>query len=106
MAREIGNLGWRTFDQAIQLLRPENIEKKGILSRLSKLLLNFSPLLHYTLTPYRIPPGLEDYSVNVKEKDKNENTMEEQYGFAASIQPISNQVGTGRRIFRTRQTTE
>jgi len=106
MAREIGNLGWRTFDQAIQLLRPENMEKKKILLRLSRLLHEFSPLLYYNLTAYRIPPGLDDSLLH--EKGKNENTIEEQYGFTTSTQSgiIPNQMGPGRRIFRTRQTSE
>jgi len=112
MAREIGNLGWRTFDQAIKLLRPENLEKKEILLRLSKLLHKFSPLLYCNLTGFRIPPGLDDSFLEVKAqlqvKAKNENTMEEQYGFSASTQPgvISSQMGPRRRIFRTRQITE
>lgn len=111
MAREIGDLGWKTFDHAIHLLRPENFEKKEILLRLSKILHGFSPLLYYNLVGYRLPPGLEDSLIdtNVQEKSKNENTMEEQYGFTTSTQPghpISNQVGPGRRIFRTRQTIE
>jgi 8-oxo-dGTP pyrophosphatase MutT (NUDIX family) len=104
MAREIGNLGWRTLDQAIKLLRPENLEKREILLRLSRLLHEYSPLLYSNLKAFRIPPGLDDSSYA---KSENENTMEEQYGFTAITPgPISNQVGSTKRIFRTRQVTE
>ena len=102
MAREIGNLGWKTIDEAMHLLRPENIEKREILLRLFRLLHEFSPLLHQELLGYRIPPGLDNSSA----QSKNENTIGEQYGFTAISQGISNKVGQGRRIFRTRQISE
>jgi 8-oxo-dGTP pyrophosphatase MutT (NUDIX family) len=45
MAREIGNLKWVTLEEADGFLRPENIEKKTILSQLTSLLNIFSPVI-------------------------------------------------------------
>ena len=45
MAREIGNLQWTNLDEALQLLRPENVEKKTILLQLSAVLKNFFPVI-------------------------------------------------------------
>lgn len=49
MAREIGNLCWKNLDEALYILRPENVEKKGILVQLANLLRNFCPILPYNL---------------------------------------------------------
>lgn len=45
MTREIGNLAWKNLDEALVLLRPENVEKRGMLIQLANLLRNFSPVL-------------------------------------------------------------
>lgn len=114
MAREIGNLGWKTFDEAIQLLRPENTEKREILTRLSKMLTVYSPLIYTKLNPVKLPTISmnsmnsvnSSNSMNSVQLKDEENTKEEQYGFSGGHNPFSNQVGQGRRIFRTRQTSE
>jgi hypothetical protein len=49
MTKEIGNLAWKTLDEALLMLRPENIEKKGILVQLATLLRNFTPILRDSL---------------------------------------------------------
>jgi len=49
MTKEIGNLAWKTLDEALLMLRPENIEKKGILVQLAGLLRNFTPVLRDSL---------------------------------------------------------
>jgi hypothetical protein len=49
MAREIGNLAWMNLDDALIILRPENVEKRGILIHLANILRNFSPVVPYTL---------------------------------------------------------
>jgi hypothetical protein len=49
MTKEIGNLAWKTLDEALLMLRPENIEKKGILVQLANLLRNFTPVLRDSL---------------------------------------------------------
>ena len=55
MTKEIGNIAWKTLDEALILLRPENVEKRGILIQLANLLRNFSPLLHNPLQGQMIP---------------------------------------------------
>lgn len=44
MAREIGNIKWCTLDEAITKIRPDNIEKREILLKASKIMRNFHPL--------------------------------------------------------------
>ena len=45
MTREVGNLSWKNLDDAYSLIRPENVEKRGIILQLSILLRNFSPVI-------------------------------------------------------------
>jgi len=91
MAREIGNLAWKPFGEAIQLLRPENIEKHKILSKLKFVLETYLPIMKGKLSV-------------------NENTSEEQQGQYVFINNSSNHTVGGtlentRRFFGTRQTT-
>lgn len=44
MRREIGNIGWFTLEEALEKIRPENIEKKEILLLVRSFLKNFCPL--------------------------------------------------------------
>jgi 8-oxo-dGTP pyrophosphatase MutT (NUDIX family) len=46
MKKEIGDIGWFSLNDALQKIRPENIEKREILLRVGNLLRNFSPLIH------------------------------------------------------------
>lgn len=46
MKKEIGDIGWFSLNDALQKLRPDNIEKREMLLRVGTLLRNFSPLLH------------------------------------------------------------
>jgi 8-oxo-dGTP pyrophosphatase MutT (NUDIX family) len=46
MCREIGALGWFPLNEALQKLRPENVEKREMLLRVGSLLRNYCPLLH------------------------------------------------------------
>jgi 8-oxo-dGTP pyrophosphatase MutT (NUDIX family) len=55
MTREIGNLAWNNLDDAILLLRPENIEKRRILLQLADLLNNYSPVIRSTLVAKMLP---------------------------------------------------
>jgi 8-oxo-dGTP pyrophosphatase MutT (NUDIX family) len=43
MAREISAIGWFTLDEALHMIRSENIEKREVLLRASGILRNFSP---------------------------------------------------------------
>lgn len=95
MAREIGNLSWKTLDEALLLLRPENVEKRGILIQLANLLRNFSPIFRNTITAKRM-------------NSDNENQTEEQqerYVFISSQgNRLDGRVERPRRFFGTRQT--
>jgi len=44
MKREIGTLGWFTLEEALEKIRPENVEKKEILLRVRSFLRNYCPL--------------------------------------------------------------
>jgi len=46
MCREIGNLGWFSLNEALEKIRPENVEKREMLLRFSSLLRNYCPVLH------------------------------------------------------------
>lgn len=44
MLREIGNIGWFSLNDALQKIRPDNIEKREVLLKVSSLLRNYCPL--------------------------------------------------------------
>jgi len=44
MSREVGNIGWFSLEDALQKIRPDNVEKREILLKASSLLRNFCPL--------------------------------------------------------------
>jgi 8-oxo-dGTP pyrophosphatase MutT (NUDIX family) len=44
MSREVGNIGWFSLEAALNIIRPENVEKREILLKASSLLRNFCPL--------------------------------------------------------------
>ena len=46
MRREIGALDWFSIEEALQKIRPENVEKREMLLRVGTLLRNYCPLLH------------------------------------------------------------
>lgn len=98
MTREIGNLQWMNLDEALVLLRPENVEKRGILVQLANLLRNFAPILRDDLNTYHL-----------SEMDGTENKSEEQqnqYVFASRIQRngMATTLDRSKRTFGTRQT--
>ena len=85
MTKEIGNLAWKSLDEAILLLRPENVEKRGILIQLASLLRNFLPIFRDTLVGERI-------------EGANENTGEEQqerYVFSSKSYNVHSGRNTG-----------
>ena len=45
MLREIGNIGWFSLEEALEKIRPDNVEKKEILLKASSLLRNYCPLI-------------------------------------------------------------
>lgn len=44
MMREIGNIGWFRLEEALRMIRPDNVEKREILLKASSLLRNYCPL--------------------------------------------------------------
>ncbi len=44
MLREIGNIGWFSVEEALQKIRPENVEKREVLLRAQGILRNFMPI--------------------------------------------------------------
>jgi 8-oxo-dGTP pyrophosphatase MutT (NUDIX family) len=90
MTKEIGNLAWKSLDEAILLLRPENVEKRGILIQLASLLRNFLPIFRDTLVG--IPLSRE------RLEGANENTGEEQqerYVFSSKSYNVHSGRNTG-----------
>lgn len=45
MKQEIGDIGWYTLEEALEKIRPENVEKREVLLRAQSLLRNFCPLM-------------------------------------------------------------
>jgi 8-oxo-dGTP pyrophosphatase MutT (NUDIX family) len=97
MAREIRNLAWKNLDEAVSLLRPENIEKRASVLQISELLRSFSPVIRTEL--HGIPRGICE----------NENTSgEQEYVFTSRDQRDSGIQGgldKTKRFFGARQTT-
>jgi 8-oxo-dGTP pyrophosphatase MutT (NUDIX family) len=96
MVREIGNLSWKSLDEALILLRPENVEKRGILIQVSNLLRNFSPTFRDNIFTKRLKSG-------------DENKIEEQqerYVFIGANQRerLDGRVEKPKRFFGARQT--
>ena len=65
MIKEIGTLEWKSMDDALLLLRPDNLEKRGILIQLATLFRNLVPIFKEPVVGERI-------------NSLNENTLREQ----------------------------
>jgi 8-oxo-dGTP pyrophosphatase MutT (NUDIX family) len=112
MTREIGNLAWKNLDEAILLLRPENLEKRSMLLQLANVLRNYSPVLRCELVAKSLRVGLDQ---GLAPTSVNENTTEEQYVFTGQSNgagnpggpngPISGKMEKTRRLFGARQIT-
>ena len=46
MKQEIGDIGWFSLQDALEKIRPDNIEKREILTRIGSLLRNFCAVIH------------------------------------------------------------
>jgi hypothetical protein len=44
MMREIGDIRWCTLNDALEKIRPENVEKREILLKVARILRNFCPV--------------------------------------------------------------
>ena len=89
MAREIGNLQWTNLDEAVRLLRPENVEKKTILLQLSTILKNFFPVIKSEL-----------YGKLLNENNSEEQQRQYVYKSGPAVQ---GQVDRTKRFFGARQ---
>uniref|UniRef100_A0A6C0ANU9 Nudix hydrolase domain-containing protein n=1 Tax=viral metagenome TaxID=1070528 RepID=A0A6C0ANU9_9ZZZZ len=113
MAREIGNLAWKNLDEAVLLLRPENLEKRGIIIKLGSLLRNYSPVLRNNLLGKALAPAVPAVpavpTTLTTLVTVNENANEEQQEYVFTGQStgfsISGKVEKSRRFFGARQTT-
>ena len=85
MAREIGNLSWKNLDEALVLLRPDNVEKRGILVQLANILRNFSPVLRSSLTAQRL----------ITESENTNGEQQERYVFVSTNSSHATGHGTG-----------
>ncbi len=70
MAREIGNIGWFSFQDALKVIRPTTNEKREVLKRSATILRNVSPLLIGPLASYY---GQNEPSTQIRSRDNNES---------------------------------
>jgi len=98
MAREIGNLEWVSIGKAYSLIRPENIEKHVIITKISRLLRNYTPVMYSDIISVKA-------SIKDSDTNENENTREEQQEHYVFIRKDPELVEKSRRFFGTRSTT-
>jgi 8-oxo-dGTP pyrophosphatase MutT (NUDIX family) len=89
MSREIGNLAWKSLDEAIKVLRPENTEKKAIIQQLSTILIHFQPVIKSEL-----------YGKLLNENASEEQQRQYVYRSSGSVQE---QMDRTKRFVGTRQ---
>jgi 8-oxo-dGTP pyrophosphatase MutT (NUDIX family) len=94
MTREIGDMAWKNLDEALLVLRPENVEKRGVIVQLANLLRNYAPVFREPLTGERLGCGTEN---SVEEQ-------QEQYVFR-SRKYTSAAVGSSTRGIRCDRTS-
>ena len=111
MTREIGNLAWKPMDEALILLRPDNIEKRGILIQLANLLRNFLPVFRDTMVGNTVnigsdtPEGVNLISHGISQGIENTKGEQELYVFGSRTQRAANgRVDKSKRFFGARQT--
>jgi len=99
MAREVGNVSWKSLDDALILLRPENVEKRGILVQLANLLRNFSSTFREKISAIPLDERLNHGT---------ENRIEEQQGryvfISAAQGTMEGRMERPRKFFGARQT--
>jgi len=115
MVKEIGSLAWKSMDDALLLLRPDNLEKRGILIQLATLFRNFTPiyreeLIGMPMYPIQDLSGSIVHSSATRTSEQNQNTGREQqdlYVFRSQNQKCGSVCGRmerSRRFFGERQT--
>jgi 8-oxo-dGTP pyrophosphatase MutT (NUDIX family) len=100
MAREVGNVSWKTLDEALLLLRPENVEKRGILIQLANLLRNFSSIFRDKIVGESLINRMNTPTENRGEEQQG------QYVFISTTQGegMGGRMERSRRFFGARQT--
>jgi len=113
MTKEIGSLAWKSMDDALLLLRPDNLEKRGILIQLATLFRNFVPIFREDIIGVS---SIQELSGNIVTSSthsviaQNQNTRREQqdlYVYRSQRQrsrSISGRMERTRRFFGERQT--
>lgn len=101
MTREIGSLAWKPMDEALILLRPENVEKRGIIVQLANLLRNFLPVFRDTLVGERLRSGTEN---SVEEQERYVFSSRDGANSCANTRPVAGRVDKSKRFFGARQT--
>ena len=113
MTKEIGSLAWKSMDDALLLLRPDNLEKRGILIQLATLFRNFVPIFREDLIGVSTVQDLSGALVATSTNSvivPNQNTRREQqdlYVYRSQTQrcrSISGRMERPRRFFGERQT--
>jgi 8-oxo-dGTP pyrophosphatase MutT (NUDIX family) len=113
MAKEIGSMAWKPLDEAIILLRPENVEKRGILVQLAGILRNFLPVFRDTLVGERL--ALVNENTGEEQQERYVFTSKSYSGHtggyhgtggatATSTGAANTRVERPKRFFGTRQT--
>ena len=101
MTREIGNIAWKGFDEALMLLRPDNVEKRAILLQLASLLRNFVPIFYEEMVSSPL-------STSIAEGENHQQEQQTQYVFTASgpsrLSGHTERLSKSRRFFGERQT--
>lgn len=70
MVREIGNIGWFSFQNALNVIRSTTNEKREVLKRSTTILRNVAPLLIGSLASYY---GQNQPSIQIRSRDNNES---------------------------------
>jgi 8-oxo-dGTP pyrophosphatase MutT (NUDIX family) len=88
MTREIGNLAWKSLDEGLVILRPENVEKRGILIQLANILRNFTPVI---------------FDVLHGEKTENKEVeQQEEYVFTSRSNTAGSRTARAKSIFNSK----
>ncbi len=100
MAREIGNIGWFSFQDALKVIRSTTNEKREVLKKSATILRNVSPLLIGPLASYY---GQNQPSVQIRSRDKNESDGGQQQQIPVWGEPGKREPGN---IFSNKQSQQ
>ena len=75
MVREVGNIGWFSFEEALKVIRPTTNEKREVLKRSAAILRNVSPLLIGPVASYY---GQNEPSVQIRSRSNESSGGQQQ----------------------------